>query len=835
MWTFSWLESLWQDLRFAARRARKNPGFAAVVVFSLALGIGANSTIFGVMNAIMYRPLPYQQPDRLMMIWETEQGSSREDPPVAESVDWNKQNHVFEDIAQTSQTETAPFGGGGEPEQIYLQYVTPNFFSVLRVKPILGRVFASSEIQDLTQTVVISDAFWKRRFNADPSVLGKSFNIQGVLSTVVGVMPPGFAPFYGGRIDLWYPINPAGDRYSKRDDRGWLYAFGRLKPGVSRTQAQLEMNLIARRLEQTYPEANKGVGVNIEPLHQALFNWSGQILYPLFGAVGFVLLIGCVNVANLLLSRSETQRKEHAVRASLGAGRRRLMQQLLIESGLLASLGGAVGVILTLGGVRLFRALAGDFPNADQISLDGPVLLFTAGISLFTAILFGSAPAILASRPDLNIALREGEGRTATGGRGIVRHALAIAEIALAVVLLVGAGLMINSVLRLTQVNPGFDPRNVMTAEISLPEGGKYVERLRGGSMEKMLPLVTSFYRQLLERAAALPGVESAGTISYFLGSAGGTFSILGHPAPPPDKRPHTGYNEVSPSFFHTMRIPLKKGRYLEAHDSSGAPWAAVINEAFAWRYFPKEDPIGQRILIRYGSYRLDEPQPRQIVGIVGDIKEYGLQRAAPQMVYTSFFQQPAAYPGGSIVTHLHQILLIRTTSNLANLESGLTSAIKKTVMALEPDQPVTEMMSMDRLLSSSIDDFRFYMRVLGVFAAMAVFLAAIGIYGVMSYFVNERTREIGIRMALGAQRGNVLGLIGKVGLKLTLIGVVIGLALAVGLTHLIATFLFGVSATDPTTFAAVAIGLIFIALLACYFPARRATRVDPTVSLRYQ
>lgn len=834
MLTFTWLETLWQDLAYAARGLRKNPGFTAVVMFSLALGIGANSTIFSVLNAVMFRPLPYEQPDRLMMLWETEQGHQTA-PPVAEIVDWNQQNRVFEDIASTSGTESAPLGGSGPPEQVRIQNVSPNFFNVLDVKPILGRVFLVSEVQDLTQTVVISSEFWKRRFNNDPSVLGKTFNIAGVVSTVVGVMPPGFAPFYGEKIDLWYPVNPAGDRYSKRDDRGWLLAIGRLKPNVTMGQAQAEMDVIARRLELAYPAVNKGIGVKIEPLHDALFGGSGQALYPVAGAVGFVLLIACVNVANLLLSRTERRRKEHALRASLGAGRRRLMQQTLVESALLGLLGGTLGAILTVWGIRLFRALIQDFPNASSISIDGRVLGFTLAASLGTAMLFGLGPAMLASRPELNAVLREGEGRTSTGGRGLTRQALAIAEMALAVVLLVGAGLMINSVLRLKQVDPGMNSHNVMTAEINLPEGGKYLDRVPGGSMEKTSPLVNSFFRRLLEKASALPGVQSAGFISALLGSEGGPFSIVGRPAPPPDQAFQTGYDEVSPSVFHVLKIPLKKGRYLDARDVQGAPWVVVVNEVFARHYFPNEDPIGQQLLLEYRGYRINEPQPRRIVGIVGDVKHYGLQRTAPDLVYESFFQQPAAFPGGTVMAHINEYLVIRAASPLAGREGELAASIKSIVAELDPDQPVTEIQSMDKLLADSIDDSRFYMRLMEIFAAIALLLASVGIYGMMAYFVSERTREIGIRIALGAQRGNVLRMVAKLGLKLTLIGIVIGIALAIGLTRLIAKLLFGVSATDPATFAAVAMVLAAVALLACYIPARRATKVDPMVALRYE
>ena len=829
----AWVETCWRDLVYSARGLVKSKGFTTVVVLSLALGIGANSTIFSVMNAVMYRPLPYPRADRLMMIWETKQGD-RTQPPVAEIVDWNRQNHVFEDIASTSFTESAPLGGAGKPEQIRVQYCSPNFFGVLGVKPLSGRVFVSSEARDLTQTVVISEGFWKRRFDGDRHVFGKTVSISGVLSTIVGVMPADFAPFYGGRIDVWLPIDPAGDRYSKRDDRGWLYAIGRLRPGVTREQAQAEMNVIAARLQRTYPTTNEGIEASVQPLHDALFSWSGQALYPLAGAVVFVLLIACANVANLLLSRTESRRKEYAVRASLGAARRRLMQQVLIESGLLAAMGGSLGIFLTFGGIALFRTLGGDLPNIGSVVVDKSVLLFTLGASILTALLFGILPAFLASRPNLNMTLREGEGRTMTGGRGVLRQALAVAEVACAMVLLVGAGLMIHSVLHLQQVDPGFESNNVMTAEISLPEGGKYVERVPGGSMEKTSPLATSFYRQLLDRVAALPGVESSAIISFVLGSEYRNFVILDGRASRSDNMPGASYDEVSPSLFRTLRIPLKKGRYLDAHDVQGSPWVAVINESFARSFFPREDPIGKRLRMRYRGYGVDEPEAREIVGVVGDVKHDGLARTAPEAIYASYLQQPAAFPGGCVMAHLHQSLLVKMSSHLSGREAELGSAIQSIVMKLDADQPITEVMSMDRLLATSIDDSKFYMRLLGIFSAIAVLLAATGIYGVMAYFVRERTREMGIRMALGAEAGDLIGMVAQLGLKLTGAGIAIGVLLALVLTRLAAS-LFAVNAADPFTFGIVGLVLVGVALMACYVPARRATKVDPMVTLRYE
>jgi predicted permease len=838
MWTFAWVEAFWQDVRYATRSLAKSPGFLVVVIFSLALGIGANTTIFSVINALMYRSLPYANPDRLVTIWSTSIGhpGSQDAPPIAELIDLQAQNHVFDDIALTSNLDSTTISGVGEPEPVRVQYVTPNFFGLLGVQPVLGRVFHNEEMQDEYQAIVISDSFWKSKFNSDPNALGKSVNIARVVSTVVGVMPPGFAPFYGQKIDMWLPINAASSRYSARQDH-WLMPVGRLKPNVSVAQAQLEMDVIAKRLEASYPASNKGVGKKVVPLQEDLYRGAGQVLYPLLGAVAFVLLIGCVNVANLMQSRTETRHKEFAVRASIGASRRRLMQQLLIEGGLLALLGGCLGILLSIWGIQLFRKLGGDFPNAESVRIDGHVLLFTVGVSLTTAALFALAPAIRASRADLNAVLREGGRRASGGSHGHARHLLAISEVALAMVLLVGAGLMINTLLRLQRVNPGFDSKNVLTMEVNLPEGGKYLERLPGGDMEKPSPLVAAFHQQLLEGVAALPGVESAGMISTppMQGSERRSFSILGHAAPSPENRPGAAFDEVSAGYFHTMRIPLKRGRYLMESDTQSATWVVVINEAFARRYFPNEDPIGRQVLLGYDPYPENESRTRQIVGIVGDVKQYGLGEPAPPFLYASFLQQEPVFPGGSVLSHLDGTLVIRTSSDFHGREADLTASVKKITAGLDAEQPVARIMTLDQTLAESIGDSVFYMRLMGIFAGMALLLAVIGIYGVMSYFVNQRTHEIGIRMALGAQRRDVLGMVAKLGLKLAGIGVVTGTLLALGLTRLITVFLYGVKPSDPVTYAAVAIALVVVALLACYIPARRAMRVDPMVALRYE
>jgi len=829
-------ETLWDDLGFGVRSLRNNPGFVLVVVLSLAIGIGANSTIFSVVNALIYRPLPYDRANHLVAIWETPIGrpNQTQPPPIAELLDWKKQNDVFDDIVLTSGTEDGILSGAGSPESIHVMDVTPNFFEFLGARPVLGRIFYAEEMQEHTQTVVISDAFWKSHFRGEADVLGKILHVSGLISTVVGVMPAGFAPFYGDPVDLWQPVDPASPRYAARQDH-WLVPVARLKPSVTLTQAQTEMDVIGRRLEQVYPETNKGISSRLQPLHDALFGYAREPLYPLFGAVAFVLLIACANVANLMQSRAETRRNEFAMRASLGAGRGRLTQQLLVESALLALSGGLLGVLLSFWGIKVFRSLAGIFPGSDLIDIDRNVLLFTFCISLLTAFLFGLYPAMQVSRSDLNDLVRTGEQRTMSGSRGLVRHALAVSEVALAMVLLIGTGLMINSIVRLQNVDPGFDANNLLTMSIQLPEGGRYVERVPGGDMERATAQVTSFYRQLLARIKALPGVASVGSISglptHF--SEAHTFTVLGHAPPPPDQRIRVGYNEVMPGFFETLRIPLKKGRYLDEHDTASTAWAIVVNETFARQFFPNEDPIGQQVLMRYDPYPVDEDRPRVIVGIVGDVRHWGLGDSAPPFVYASHLQQGGTYPGGSIVAHLWQEIAIRTEPG--HSPANLGASVKKIVAELDPDQPVTEAVTMEQILARSVGVYDFYLRILGIFASVALLLAVMGIYGVMSYYVNQRRREMGIRIALGAAPGNVLSQVVKRAVQLSLLGVALGGALALGLARLISGFLYGVKPSDPLTYVVVAAALIAVALIASFLPARRATRVDPLTALRYE
>ena len=843
VWIFSWMETLWMDIRYATRILSKSPGFVVVVVLSLALGIGANAAVFSVMNAVLLHALPYEHPEELATIWSTHQwdpSNEKDTVPLADVATWKKANHVFADIGAAGFIDLATLTGHGEPGQISVQSVTPNFFTLVGVQPVLGRIFRLEESHEDAQTVVISDAFWKTEFHGDRDVLGKTFRIDDVVSTVVGVMPAGFktfGPWATGKTDAWQPVNPEDPRYASRGGF-WVLPLARLKLGVTLVEAQSEMDVLAQALEKAYPQQNKGVGAKVIPLYETLYKNAQTQLYPLIGAVGFILLIGCVNVANLMLSRTESRRKEYSVRATLGAGRRRLMQQLLVESGLLTLLGGSLGVLLSFWGIDLLRAFAKGLPDADNIHINGPVLVFAAGLSVFTALLFGLAPAVGAARPNLSDALRRGESRTSTGRSTRAKYGLVVSQVAMAMVLLVGGGLMINSLLRLVLPSPGFDPTNVLAMTVNFPHtGGKYMEKTSGKPLEKISPKVTAYHKQLVEGVSALPSVESVGmiTIPPPKGAGGRTFSVLGHPTPP-DERPFVGFNEVNPGYFLTMRIPLKKGRYFDERDTASAPWAVIISETLASRYFPNQDPVGQQILLHYTFRNVDEERPRQIVGVVGEVKQIGMGGLHP-LVYESYLQQPEVYPGGSDGFHLAGTLVIRTTSRLRAHEADIIAAVKQMVKQMDSDQPVTGISTMEDVMKDSLSDYRAYVVVLGVFAGMAAALAAIGVYGVLSYFVNQRVREMGIRYALGAQRSDVLILVGKLGVGLAGAGLAIGLGLALALNGFMDEHfsLYHVKPTDPATYAAVGIMLLSIALLACYLPARRATNVDPMTVLRHE
>jgi putative ABC transport system permease protein len=833
----SFFQNLRQDLRFASRNLLKSPSFLAVVVLSLALGIGANSTIFSVLDAALYRPLPYPHPEQLVVIWDTEPGKpdTRQNPPIAELNDWLKANHSFQDIALTSDIENAAIAGVGEPGHIRVQNVTPNYFSLMGAKPRMGRIFFAEEMQDKFISVVITDTFWRSKFNADPQILGKTFLTEGTVATIVGVMPPGFNAIGAQRLDLWQPINPQSARYSDRQDH-WLVAVGRLKPDVSIQQAQAEIIVIAQGLANAYPKTNAGVSEKLQYLHEVL-SFRASYLYPLYGAVSCILLIACLNVANLLQSRTESRRREYALRLALGAKSSRLMQQVLIESGVLAGLGCVVGFALTFAGIAVFRAMSDNSPLTERLRVDWRVLIFTLVVSAMTAFIFGLAPAWQASRTDPNSALREGERGGVGKSRGRVRQSLAVAEIALAMVLLVGAGLMISTVSRLASVDPGFDPHNILLADVSLPEGDKYVERLPGGGMEKWTPNVDAFYRSLLQKLSVIPGVDAVATATiYPTGIARDfTYSVVGRPPMSDRDRPEAGFSEVSPGYFELFRIPLGSGRFLNDHDTASSPWVVVINETIARKSFPNEDPLGKLIRIRFDPFTIEEDRPRQIVGVVRDVKNVGASRPTFPEVFVSTQQQQPTLPGGTVLIHTGQTVFLKLKNGSSALESQALAALRQSVAEIDPNIPVDYAMSMDRSVALTFGNFREDRNLFALFAGIALFLAVIGIYGVMSYFVNARTHEIGVRVALGALPRDVLELIGGLGLKLSIIGVLLGAGLALALTRFISASLYGVKSTDPLTYAIVAVVLVAIALLACFIPARRAVKVDPMVALRHE
>lgn len=830
-------QNIRQDLQFAFRNLRKSPGFLAVVILSLALGIGANSTIFSVLDAALYRPLPYPHPEQLVVIWDTEPNrpDTRQNPPIAELNDWLKANHSFQDIALTSSIEGAAMAGVGEPEEIRVQNVTPNYFSLMDAKPRMGRIFFAEEMQDKSIAVVLSDIFWRTKFHGDPQILGKTFVTEGTIATVVGVMPPGFVGIDGPRLDLWQPINPQSARYSDRGDH-WLIGIARLKPDVSIKQAQVEMDVIAQGLASAYPKTNAGVSEKLQFLHEVL-SFRGDYLYPLFGAVSCILLIACLNVANLLQSRTESRRREYALRLALGAKRGRLMQQVLIESGVLAVLGCIAGFALTFAGVSIVRAIYNNQTLTERLRVDWRVLMFAVIVSALTAFIFGLAPAWQASRTDPNAALREGERGSVGKSRALVRQGLAVAEIALAMVLLVGAGLMISTVSRLSAVDPGIDPRNILIADVNLPEGDKYVERLPGGGMEKWTPAVDAFYRNLLQKLATVPGVEavSTGTTIPNAVSRAFTFTVIGRPPVPERERPDAAYSEVRPGFFELFRIPLRSGRFLSDHDTAGAPSVAVINETLAKKTFPNENPLGKQIRIRFDAFPVEENRARQIVGIVADVKNLGPSQPTFPEVFIPALQQQEALPGGTVLIHTGHTVMLKLKNGSSGLESQVLAALRQSVAKVDPNIPVLHAMNMQRTVALSFGDFREDRNLFALFAGIALFLAVIGIYGVMSYFVNARTHEIGVRVALGALPRDVLELIGGLGLKLSAIGVALGAVLALALTRFISASLYGIKPTDPLTYVIVAVTLTAVALLACFIPARRAINVDPMIALRHE
>ncbi len=816
------METLWQDLRYGARMLAKSPGFTAVAVLTLALGIGANTAIFSVVNGVLLRPLPYEEPGQLVRVWN--QFLSEGVPQLwlsePELIYYRKNTRALEGIAVYT-TGGANLTGQGEALRVTAANVSANFFPLLRVDAFLGRTFTPEEdTPGNDRVIVLGHGFWQRRFGGDPTIIGETVSLSDNPYTVIGVMPSGFA-FPDGNVDLWTPIaiglaNPgnAGHHY--------LQPIARLKAGVTFGQGMADIQRTALQYaRENYLKATDeqlqqfGWGAYLVPLHESVVGDVRPALLILLGAVGFVLLIACANVANLLLARAAVREKEVAIRAALGAGRGRIIRQLLTESILLGLVGGAAGLLLAFWSLRVLVALGPEnLPRLEEIGIDAGVLGFTLGVSLLTGIVFGLVPALPASRPDLHESLKEG-GRSAAGARHHrLRSLLVVSEVALALVLLIGAGLLIQSFSQLLAVAPGYQTENILTLRIALPRA-RYAEGHQ----------IQSFYQQLNEKVKVLPGVESVGGISLLPlsgGSNSGTIWAENTPAHaatnPGSNFPHreTDFRSVTPGYLETMGMTLVQGRSFTESDDSKAPLAAIVDESFARYFWPNESPIGKRV-----AFATREPQWRTIVGVVRHAKHYGLNIDGREQIYFPHAQRPRRT----------MYLSIRTAGEPQNM----LNSVREQVRSLDPNLPLFNVATMEERLAESVAQPRFNVLLLGIFAAVALVLAAVGIYGVMSYSVSQRTHEIGIPMALGAQPADVLKLVVRQGMVLTLIGVAAGLAASFALTRFLSSLLYGVSATDPVTFAGVALLLAAVALAASYLPAQRATKGDPLVALRYE
>jgi putative ABC transport system permease protein len=807
------MENLLKDIRYGLRMIVKSPGFTIVAVLALALGIGANTAIFSVVNSVLLRALPFEQQEQLVQVWGThvKRGTAKNPASYPDFADFRDQNQVFAHMAAYTQS-VAILTGVDAPEQLSGVTASGDLFAVLGARPLSGRAFTREDEQPNSPRVaVISYGLWQRRFAANPQLVGRQITLDGVSRTVVGIMPQDFAfPLEAQKTEYWITLDPTTETNKERGAH-YLGVIARLKPGVSLTQAQAEMSTIAGRLEQQYPERNVGRGVMLISMYEQVVGDIRPALLILLGAVGFVLLIACANVANLLLARAASRQKEIAIRSALGANRARIMRQLLTESVLLSVIGGLLGLLLALWGLDLLVTLMpADLPRVKEISLDGRVLSFTLVVSAMTGLIFGLAPALQASRQDLNESLKEGSRGSSEGiGRNRIRSLLVVSQVALSLVLLIGAGLLIRSFKQLHDVHPGFDPQRVLTANVALPDA-KYHEDAR----------MAAFFDQALQNASSVPGLEAVGAVSPLPLSgemAQNLLTVEGRPPVSPGERNITNSRTISADYFRVMGIPLIKGRVFNERDGKDAPRVVVINETLARKYFPGEEPLGKRINVTIASDNVAE-----IVGVVGDVKHMSLDKESGPEAYFSYKQIPFPY----------MTLVARSKSDTP---SSLAAGLRQAVERVDSDQPLSDVRTMEQLLADSLARRRFNMLLLGLFSAVALLLAAVGIFGVMNYSVAQRTHEIGIRMALGAQTGDVLKMVVSQGMILTFIGVVLGLGAAFLVTRFMSGLLYGVTATDPLTFAAVALVLSLVALLAIIIPARRATKVDPMIALRYE
>ncbi|HEY0431657.1 MAG TPA: ABC transporter permease [Pyrinomonadaceae bacterium] len=806
------MDSLLRDLKFSVRSLLKRPGLTLIAVLTLAIGIGANSAIFSMINALLLKPLPFPDPERIVALWDKvpSRGVERNEVAVANYLDWRAQNKSFEQLGIYRWWSTN-LTGSETPERVQGFQVTPNFLDIVGVKPMMGRGFLAEEDQPGKDAVaLLTYNLWQRRFGSDPNILNKTIATNGVQRTVIGVLPPDFN--YPKGAEIYAPLAITPEQARNRSNHSYL-AIGRPRPGVSLPGAQAEMNTIAAQLEKQYPDANTGRGVVIYPILEDTVRMYSTALWVLMAAVGFVLLIGCANVANLMLARASGRQREIALRTALGASRWRIIRQLLTESVMLGLAGGALGVLVAYWTVDLFRAAnpgeAARFAAGwSKLGINLPVLAFTFVVSVLSGVLFGLAPAWQLSKPDLNSSLKEG-GRQATSSSHRLRGLLVVAEVALSLMLLVGAGLLLRSFVQMLKTNPGFDSENLMTMILVLPSA-KYKDE----------PQRVTFYSDLVKRVEALPGISSAALVSHLpLGGSNSSNSILidGVPEPPPGQEFIARYRVCTPNYFQTMGIPVLKGRAFTDQDRAGAPLAVIVNETFARTYWPDTDPLGKRMR---STGPLAENPWMQVVGVVQDVKH------EINLPMTPDFYTPHAQDVWSSM-----VLVAKTKVE----PSAMAAPIRQEVLAMDKDQPVFDVHTMREVRAISLALYSFSSIMLGIFAGVAVLLAAIGIYGVMFYAVLQRTQEIGIRMALGARTLDVLKLVIKNGMSLALIGVAVGLVGAYALTRLLASMLFGVTPTDITTFSLVTLGLLLIAFIACYVPARRATKVDPLVALRYE
>ena len=806
------MEAFLKDARYAIRSMMKQPGFTALSVLALALGIGANTAIFSVVNALLLRALPYQNPDRIVTVNRVASVGGLPGIIAYDYLDWRDQNQVFEELAAYT-NDNFNLTGEGDPERISIAQVTANTFPLLGVQPLRGRGFLPQEDRPgNNQVVVVSQGFWERRYGGSPDLIGKTLTLNDKVYTIVGIMPESLR--FPGAYEIWMPIafNEEVERHG--DTWSLIDVIGRLRPEISIDRARSDLETISTRLSEKDSSKPRTMRLEVVPLHNSIVGDIRLTVLIMFGAVGLVLLIACSNVANLMLARATSRQKEMAIRAAVGARRGRLIRQLLTESILLGLAGGALGILFAMWGVGpvasfIPEEVASSLQSVSEIGMDFRILGFTLAVAVITGIIFGLAPALAVSKPDLSDALKEGSRCHTMGSRWRnLRELLVVSEIALALVLLVAAGLMVKSFGRLLDIDPGFKPEGVLTMRVELPRS-RYSDDSR----------VAGFIQNMLERVEALPEVQSAGTMNHRILSGYGMMAHLKLEGVSPlvyEKEPPIPVGLVSRDYFRAMAIPLISGRYFTERDSTDTQQVVLINQAFARRLYPNEDPIGRRL-----SFGCKDEFCRTIIGVVGDVRQQSLTEEIAPQIYLPYLQRP----------NNRMTLVVRTTSD----PLSLASAVRSQINAVDPDQPISEIKTLDQHLADSVSQGRSMMLLFGTFASLALVLAILGIFGVMSFTVTQRTHEIGIRMALGASTGDVIRIIVGRGMAMALIGVGIGLIAAYFLTRLMENMLYGVTATDPMIFALIPLLIACVAFMACYIPARRATRVDPMTALRYE